>query len=235
MTEEQVRTRLAQNLTHYRKLMGLTQTELSEKINYSDKSVSKWERGEGVPDIFVLTQLADLFGVSLNDLFAAQPKRHLGNGRQRLLIAMMSVGLVWFCATLAFFVCKLVIPQTTYLWMAYVVAIPVSAIVLIVFTSLWWSLTAQCCSVSLLIWGLAMTLHLPLQVDNLALVYVLAGVFQVLVVLWYAQRYVKKHANKDLFHMRKEKIKNVVHSIRGKKAKAKEQPKEPSVDAESPS
>ena len=51
MTEEMIKQTIAANISKYRKLIGLTQTELSEKINYSDKSISKWERGEGIPDI----------------------------------------------------------------------------------------------------------------------------------------------------------------------------------------
>ena len=54
---------LAKNLAYYRKASGLTQLELAEKFNYSDKSVSKWERGEGFPDVFVLKSLADFYGI----------------------------------------------------------------------------------------------------------------------------------------------------------------------------
>ena len=57
---------VACNLTELRKNARLTQSELAEKINYSDKSVSKWERGEALPDLKVLTQLAGLFGVSID-------------------------------------------------------------------------------------------------------------------------------------------------------------------------
>ena len=42
---------IADNIAYYRKKMALTQLELAEKLNYSDKSISKWERAEGVPDI----------------------------------------------------------------------------------------------------------------------------------------------------------------------------------------
>ena len=59
---------IAKNLTYYRKAAGWTQAELAEKINYSDKSVSKWESGNGVPDVYTLLQLAELYGVTLNDL-----------------------------------------------------------------------------------------------------------------------------------------------------------------------
>ena len=80
MTEEDLRRKVARNLAYYRRQMGLTQTELSERINYSDKSVSKWERAEGIPDLYVLTQLADIFCVSVEDLLIIQ----VGDGRRDL-------------------------------------------------------------------------------------------------------------------------------------------------------
>ena len=58
---------IAKNLMHYRKAAGLTQAELAEKINYSDKSVSKWESGNGIPDVYTLVQIAKLYGLTLND------------------------------------------------------------------------------------------------------------------------------------------------------------------------
>ena len=66
--EEKLKSTIASNLTYYRKQAGLTQLKLAEILNYSDKAVSKWERGEGVPDIFILVQLADLYQISVNDL-----------------------------------------------------------------------------------------------------------------------------------------------------------------------
>lgn len=199
MTEEQVKERIAKNLAHYRKLSGLTQIELSSIINYSDKSVSKWERGEGVPDIFVLTKLAELFGISVGDFLSEEQKHRPTSQGQKMMITLMSVGLVWFVATLSFIVCKIAIPTATYLWMAYIIAIPVSAIVLIVFSCIWWNLLSRFLSVSLLLWGLALTFHLPLRVENIALVYVLAGVFQVLVVLWYVLMHMRRHGGRRLF------------------------------------
>ena len=59
---------ISNNMLIYRKRAGLTQAELAEKINYSDKAVSKWERGDGVPDVAVLCEMAEIFGVTLNDM-----------------------------------------------------------------------------------------------------------------------------------------------------------------------
>ena len=58
--EEALRRRIAENITYYRKQNGDTQAELAEKLNYSDKSVSKWERAEGTPDVYILSQIASL-------------------------------------------------------------------------------------------------------------------------------------------------------------------------------
>ena len=64
---EEIKRNIAKNLVAYRKQAHLTQAELAEKINYSDKAVSKWERAEGIPDVLVLCELAQLYGVTVND------------------------------------------------------------------------------------------------------------------------------------------------------------------------
>lgn len=193
MTEANLRALLAKNLAHYRRQSGLTQSELSERINYSDKSVSKWERGEGMPDVYVLTQLADIFGITINDLLADTPKPLPSNrSRQHVVIVLLSVGLVWLCATIAYFFSMLFAPNAPWNWMAFIVAIPVSAIVLVVFSCMWWKLWMRFLSVSLLLWGMALTIQLPLRVENISLIYVLAAVLQVLVVLWYVLMFIRK-------------------------------------------
>ena len=68
MDERKLRMQIGVNIAAHRKRAGMTQACLAEKLNYSDKAVSKWERGESMPDVTTLVQLADLFGVSLDDL-----------------------------------------------------------------------------------------------------------------------------------------------------------------------
>ena len=69
---EKEKRQIAQNLAYLRTNSGMTQAELAERMHYSDKAISKWERGESVPDVFVLKQLADLFGVTVDDLLTAE-------------------------------------------------------------------------------------------------------------------------------------------------------------------
>ena len=137
---ESLKQTIAKNLISFRTSRGLTQSELAQKINYTDKSVSKWERGLGVPDVLVLKELADLYGIKVDDfltenentskiVLADKDKRG-----SRLLITLLSAGLVWLVATLVFVV--LLWLKIDRAWLSFIVAIPVCFIVLIVFSSL---------------------------------------------------------------------------------------------------
>src|SRR5690554_6504635 len=66
---------VANNLVNYRKDKNLTQMELAEQINYSDKVISKWERGESLPGIDALKTIADFYKISVDDLIQEESKR----------------------------------------------------------------------------------------------------------------------------------------------------------------
>ena len=68
MDDEKLKNQIGANIAAYRKRAQMTQAGLAEKLNYSDKAVSKWERGESAPDVITLVQLAELFGVTVNDM-----------------------------------------------------------------------------------------------------------------------------------------------------------------------
>ena len=61
----------ASNIIRLRTARGLTQAELGSMLNYSDKTISKWERGEAIPDAYVLTRLAEIFSVSVDFLLSS--------------------------------------------------------------------------------------------------------------------------------------------------------------------
>ena len=61
----------ASNIIRLRNEAGITQAELGARLNYSDKTVSKWERGEAIPDAYVLKQLAEIFGVTVDYLLSS--------------------------------------------------------------------------------------------------------------------------------------------------------------------
>ena len=124
----EINKKIAQNLAYYRKEAGLTQAELAEKINYSDKSVSKWEQGNGVPDVYVLLQLAHLYGVTLNDLVGEEAEEKIREKKQRrygfhVLIMLLSSGIVWLLATYFFVSMAMWKPGGAW-WVAFVYAVP---------------------------------------------------------------------------------------------------------------
>lgn len=190
----EINAKIAKNLIAYRKASGYTQAELAEKINYSDKSVSKWESGNGVPDVYTLMQLAKLFGVTLNDLVGdgAPPKTEKKSGGLHLLIMLLSSGLVWLVATCFFVLMEIIKPALPW-WLAFIYAIPVNAILLIVYASVWKYRILNFISISTLIWTAITSLFLTLRYVSIAagaphgglwLLYLLGIPLQVLEVLW---------------------------------------------------
>lgn len=189
---------VAKNIASLRKANGYTQITLAEKLNYSDKAVSKWERGESVPEIGVLKEIADLFGVTLDYLVQPEHKEPLKptgktNKHNHAFITGMSVLLVWLVATLAFVIIDLA--TTTYShWLAFVWAVPTSFVVWLVLNSVWFNRRMNFLIVSLLMWSALAALYLsfiPLG-ENIWLIFVLGVPGQVMVFLWSKLRYRRK-------------------------------------------
>ena len=128
--EINIKENLASNIAKYRKAQGLTQLELAERINYSDKAVSKWERAEAIPDLLVVKQLADIFGVTIDTLIKEQKKdkpKNLHNlGKKRTIIGLCAAGLVWLVATCCFAFIDVIIPGITHTWLFFIYALPIS-------------------------------------------------------------------------------------------------------------
>ncbi|MGN1451891.1 MAG: helix-turn-helix domain-containing protein [Eubacteriales bacterium] len=191
MNEEELRKIIARNLAFYRKEKGLTQAELAEMINYSDKSVSKWERGDGLPDVYVLTVIAGLFNITVNDLLSPEEprppkeKKRILSRRTSVLIPLLASGLSWFIGTIVYFVLRLLSDEIGRLWLVFIYTAAVSDIVLVVFSHLWWSKTLSCTFVSILIWLAATCVYLTMQLESVWLIFIVAAVLQVLALLWY--------------------------------------------------
>lgn len=137
----EINTNIVKNLTYYRKSAGLTQAELAEKINYSDKSISKWESGNGVPDIYILIQLAKLYGVTVNDLVYGDAEKKTVDVKKktfgaRLLIMLLSTGIVWLVATCLFVILELTV-ASDWSGLIFLYATVANAIVLLVYACIW--------------------------------------------------------------------------------------------------
>lgn len=185
ITEDKLKKYFAANLSHYRKQLGLTQTELAEKLSYSDKSISKWERGEGLPDLAVTAQIADIFGLTVNDMIAEKPRKRLMTTRNKIIITLLSIGLAWLVATILFFLCEIIFPDIKVWWLFYIYAIPVSAVVGIVFSCIWWKKIHLFAAISTLIWSISLCIMLTVNVHKISLIFIVAAVLQILTILWF--------------------------------------------------
>lgn len=186
---------IAKNLAFYRKEAGLTQAELAERINYSDKSVSKWESANGAPDVYTLMQLAELYGVTLNDLVRAEEpeKKEKRPRNSRVWIMLLSSGIVWLVATCFFITMQLLMPEVAPWWLSFLYAVAANAIVLIVFSGMWKYKMTHFLAVSTLIWMAITCLYLTTrfilahyQYDHSALwlVFILGVPLQILECVW---------------------------------------------------
>lgn len=168
MEDEKLKKQIGANIAAYRKYAGLTQLGLAEKLNYSDKAVSKWERGESVPDVMTLIQLANLFDVSVNDLLRdhnelpentgtiervmgkAVEKTLKRKADKRIILGLSSI-LVWFIALLTFVLLSFF--DLKGIWVAFVYAIPIEGIVLLSLRSAWKDFRRNKILISVIMWG----------------------------------------------------------------------------------
>lgn len=192
VNEEQLRQLIAGNIAYYRKQNGDTQAELAEKLNYSDKSVSKWERGDGTPDVFILAKIASLYDITVQDLL--REKKVPKSRSKRILIHLLSVGLVWLVMTVLFCFARIfqVLPDDA--WRVFIYGIPISGIVSVVFSGLWWNRLMVNLSSALIIWGLGLSFVLSFQVESVTLLLVICAVVQVLLTLLFIVLHLKKPA-----------------------------------------
>ena len=192
---EDLKQIVADNIADLRKKHSITQAELAEKLNYSDKAVSKWERGESIPDVGVLKEIADIFSVKIDYLVTADhtdaelvtPRMSKRRARNHRLILAISIMLVWLIATFIFVNIQLIVPTITHHWMAFIYALPVTCIVWLVFNSVWFIPKLNFVIISLLLWLGLVAIYLSLFCFahvNAWLLFVLGIPGQVIIILW---------------------------------------------------
>lgn len=162
MQENEIRANFARNVRELRLDRKLNQIQLGEKLSYTSKAVSKWENGDVMPDIVTLKMIADFFDISVDALISNKNViRKSHRKRNRFFTTLVSSLLSFFVAGIVFFI--LTVLQIHFAWLSFIVAIPVSAIVLIVFTSLWYGRIPTMLSTIYLVIGLCLTAILILN------------------------------------------------------------------------
>ena len=142
-----LKNNFSKNLIKLRKSIDYTQLQLAEELNYTDKAISKWERGESMPDIYMLKEMADFFGVTIDYLLAEhkdeefiQPILNNENRVKRMhlnhyLITFVSVVGIWFVAVVVLTILnQLGIPHS---WLCFIASLPISFLIAFIFACVW--------------------------------------------------------------------------------------------------
>lgn len=181
---------VAANITELRKSKQWTQLKLAEKLNYSDKSISKWERGDGIPDLKTLCKMAELFSVSL-DFFVtdgaseqlkkyAAPKEEKG---YRLVISLLIIVGFWTAAT-AFYIYSMMYKSIN-AWTLFIWPVPLSFAIMYRFNIKWGKKWLGLVCSSGFCWTLLAAFYLQFLSYNFWLLFVVGIPIQAALVLWW--------------------------------------------------
>ena len=199
---EDVKSIVAKNISELRQANNMTQLELAERLNYSDKTISKWERAESSPDISVLLDIAELFEVDLNYLVMAEhaekaviESKSEETRYNRKVIAYISESAAWISAIFAFIITTLILRGTTFQFLYLVYALPIALVVKLIFNSIWFNPRHNYYIISLLMWSLLAAVHITFLyfAIDVVLIYLLGVAGQIVIILW---SFLRKPKNK---------------------------------------
>jgi len=181
---------IAANLCTLRKEKGLTQAELAEKLNYSDKAISRWERGDTLPDISVLYEICSYYGITLDMLVSDEPivreeeKVYNKNSlAYKIWATLLSVSMVWLAATITFIYSNMKGEGYNF-WMAFVWAVPLTCIVLKIAGRNILNSVLKIINDSVLIWSILASFYLQMLSYNLWMIFLLGVPVQTIIFLW---------------------------------------------------
>lgn len=181
---DNVNSVIAKNLVTLRKKSNLTQLQLAEKLNYSDKAISKWEKGEALPNINVLMALADFYEVKIQDIVyehkVVEPKK--SKNRLRGILISLSSMMVWLIATIIF----VALTYTEFrdkAWYAFIIALPMFFLVITIFLAVWKNNLLASIFASLMVWSFILMISLILEEYQVWMVYLIGLPLQIIIVL----------------------------------------------------
>ena len=185
---ENVKETIARNLAELRRAHNLTQSALAEKLNYSDKAISRWEHAETLPDIETLCRICEIYGVSFEYLLSkerteiAPISTPVKNTGRRVTICLIAICTVWLAALTLF--TSLGTLFGVYDWRIFIWAIPASMTVIFVCNLIWWrSRIFYSIILSFVLWTIILAIYLQMIKYNLWLLFIVGAPIQAIVIL----------------------------------------------------
>ena len=194
--ESALRKTIGKNIALYRKANRDTQAALGEKLNYTDKAVSKWERGESIPDVYVLSCIAELYGVTVGNLIGETKPAIRTSPHLHLYIYLLSAALAYVIATVLIVMFEIFnVPFNTWLFLLY--GSVVASILGVIFTMLWWNVWWQLGAWSALIWLTGLSIFLTVPGLILVKVFLICAALEAVVVIWTFYRRSRRVPNEE--------------------------------------
>lgn len=217
MNNDELKLQIGTNIARLRKDAGMTQAELAERLNYSDKAISKWERGESMPDVLTLVQLSELLNITVNDLVGysapapAAPasdevplkkkkKKDRGGKPKRVadkgVIQKLSSILVWTIALFIYLVMDSFGLKNS--WLIFVLAVIANAIVLLCLRAAWKMYGINRILISIIMWGSLIFFYLCIWLIwqvSVWRIFLLGLLGQAAITLWFKMFKVQEDEN----------------------------------------
>ena len=185
---ENINLVIGNNIRELRKIHKMTQSDLAEKLNYSNKAVSRWESGEVIPDVQTLNNICNIFEIPISKIFEEklqvekvkkEYKFRMGN---KLAITLLSIMMVWLIATVCFVYSRITFNDN--LWQVFLWAVPISCIIGIIFNSIWGKKLYNFILISALIWSTLACIYLQFLKYNMWLIFIIGIPVQIGIILW---------------------------------------------------
>lgn len=182
---------IANNIAFLRKSKKMTQLEFSNELHYSDKAVSKWERAESTPDIVVLKQISDFFGVSVDYLLTEHNKSETSlvntnfkskRTLNKLALTLLSATPVWIIGTIVFVLIALFAHK--YIWPVFYICVPITILLFLIFNSVWGNRRINYFIISCFIWSILFCLYFIFIKYNAWQLFILGIPAQITILLW---------------------------------------------------
>lgn len=191
---DNIKNIIAKNLVELRKRKKYTQQDLANILQYSDKAISKWEKGDSLPDIEILYQICNLYGVTLDYLThegSYEEKKEFVmpkyEKRNKAIITLLFIVTVWTLGITAFVFLNIFIKNKPVFWPIFIWCIPVSASLLLYFNLRWGRRFWNSFIFSIMLWGYIAGLFFQILYSldiNIWPIFLVGVPLEIAIILW---------------------------------------------------
>jgi len=184
---------IPKNLIYLRKQHKMTQLELAKKLNYSDKAISRWEKGEVLPDVEVLQNICNIYNISIEEIFKEDFEESFTKIKDsqlanKIIVAIFLMCVVWTAITISFVYLKIVYHHA--FWQAFVWGVPITCLIGHIFNQLYFKNKKITFILhTIFIWSLLTSVYVQFLSYNLWLIFLIGIPVQGSII---ASAYIKK-------------------------------------------